>query len=86
MIWNLVINKSAEKQLAKIQNGERRRILDAISILTHGPYESGLDVKKLQARPEWRLRVGKWRVMFDVDKGTITITVLKVDVRGDIYK
>jgi mRNA-degrading endonuclease RelE of RelBE toxin-antitoxin system len=34
----------------------------------------------------WRLRVGDWRVLFEVDFGTRTVLVLDVRNRGDAYR
>jgi mRNA interferase RelE/StbE len=42
------------------------------------------DVKRLQGRPEYRLRIGDWRVIFEMDATTITITLIAS--RGDVYK
>jgi mRNA interferase RelE/StbE len=72
--------------MATIPNPERERIRVAINKLSDGPHPEGLDTKPLKGRPEWRLRVGSWRVLFLVDNGTITITVIGVGSRGQIYK
>ncbi len=58
----------------------------AIDLLSKGPYDCGLDVKPLHGRADWRLRLGRWRVLFRVDEGRITITVISVAPRGDAYK
>ena len=44
------------------------------------------DVVRLQASSEFRLRVGGWRVRFEVDRSARLITVLAVRPRGDAYK
>ena len=46
----------------------------------------GLDVKKLQGVcDQYRLRVGKYRIIFTVDKGKLIVLVVEVDHRKDIY-
>lgn len=81
--WNIVIAPIAEKRIAKIPDPDRRRILGAI-----GALYSGLtgDIKPLKGRGEWRLRVGGWRVLMDIDIPARLILVKYVDSRGDIYK
>ncbi len=86
MKWTIIIGKDTEKRLSKIPQPERLRIFSAIQKLKQGPYECGGDVKQLRGRAEWRLRVGGWRVLFLVDTGTVTITVVSLDPRGDVYK
>lgn len=84
--WTVTTTKEADKRLAAIPQPQRGYLEKAIDRLTKGPRESGLDVKPLKGRPEWRLRIGQWRVLFLVDRGKITITVVSVATRGDVYK
>ncbi len=84
--WVIKVSDKADKRLATLPHPLRRRISDAIDRLELGPRECGLDVKQLRARPEWRLRVGGWRVLFLVENEIITITVVSVEPRGDAYK
>ena len=72
--------KEAEKAIAAYDTPTRRRIIEAVNKLPHG------NVKPLKGRllALYRLRVGKYRVIFMFDKGDYTI--IDVDTRGDIYK
>ena len=85
-MWQVVIAKRAEKTLASLPKDLRERIMNEILRLKGGPYQPGLDVKPLVGRPEWRLRVGGWRVLFRVYKDEIIIIVVSVSPRGDVYK
>ena len=85
--WTLVVLRDAEKMLLKLTEQERLRIIKALDILSAtGPYNCSLDVKRLRGSLDWRLRVGRWRVIFRVDHGNITILVVSVSPRGDAYK
>ena len=75
---------SAEKQLARIPNPDKGRILAAIAALEEGI--EGRDVRPLSGRTDYRLRVGKWRVLMDVDDENLAIYINRVGSRGDIYK
>lgn len=82
-VWRINVKPKAEKQLARMPRNERERIINALLRLRSG---FACDVKALNGRPEWRLRVGKWRVLLDVDESARTVAVLTVGSRGDIYK
>ena len=75
---------SAEKQLARIPNPDKGRILAAIAALGEGI--EGRDVRPMVGRTDYRLRVGKWRVLMDVDEVARIIHINRVGPRGDIYK
>lgn len=66
------IRKSAFKDLEKIDKKERVRILEAIEKLKDFPDVS--NIKKLKNfNPTHRLRVGNYRVLFDVEENSIII-------------
>lgn len=63
-----------------------RRIQDRLDQIAKDPFTQNPNVTKLQNRPGYRLRVGEWRVIYDVKEDEIIILVLKVGPRGDIYR
>lgn len=71
-------SKQAEKFLKKQTLAIRTRIREAIHNLPRG------DVKKLQGRNGYRLRVGDYRVIFDRNGNILYIE--RIDSRGQIYK
>ena len=84
--WRVIVLHSVEKKISVLQRAERERIQAAINSLADWPNVSGLDVKPLKGRPEWRLRIGNWRVLFKVDNEKIIIKVVRLAPRGDVYK
>jgi mRNA interferase RelE/StbE len=71
MIYKLEITRRAEKELKTISGKETAKIHKAIMALK---VDLAGDVKKLVNHvPEYRLRVGNWRVLFAVEKDTIVI-------------
>jgi mRNA interferase RelE/StbE len=77
----IVYLKSAYKVLAEYDKGIKKRIIDAIEKIPQG------DIKKLQGEkypPLFRLRVGKYRIIYHIENEEIIIA--KIDTRGDIYK
>ena len=71
-------SKQAQKFLEKQNIAVRQRIIEAILKLPEG------DVKRLSGRNGYRLRVGGYRVIFDMHGNVIYIE--KIGSRGDIYK
>ena len=69
---NIKIRKSAIKDLKQLTNQQRQKIHKKILELKEFPQIS--NVKKLtQYEPAYRLRIGNYRVLFDVDDNTIII-------------
>lgn len=78
-MFKISYSKKALKFLKKQDKPTQRRIVDAISKLPL----SG-DIRKLQGTNGYRLRVGDYRILFDVN-GTI-IDIIDIRNRGQIYK
>ncbi|KPJ88971.1 MAG: hypothetical protein AMS17_03615 [Spirochaetes bacterium DG_61] len=75
----ILFSKKAEKYLASLPPRIALHILDRIQKIPEG------DIKPLSGRKgEYRLRMGKYRVLFFIEKEDIY--VVKIDTRGDIYK
>ena len=73
-----VFLREARKTLDRLPRKLRDRIETAIELLPKG------DVKRLQGRDDFRLRVGDWRVIFTMDATAITVRV--VAPRGGAYR
>ena len=48
--------------------------------------EDGLDIKKLEGREGFRLRIGSYRAIYHKINDIMVIDVINVGIRGDIYK
>ena len=57
--------------------------MDALESIARNEMKS-LDVKSLTGRDGYRLRIGKWRAIYEVEGDTLTI--LDIGPRGQIYK
>lgn len=80
-------SKDALKFLAKVQKNIALNIRDAINGLTSEPPEG--DIKLMQGiKDTYRLRVGKYRVIYryDVDNQLKILYIIDIGSRGDIYK
>ena len=76
------VQESAKKDLKKMEKKEAIRIIQTLKKLED--YPNITNIKKLTNHiPAYRLRVGDYRVLFDVDK--YTITVVKIRHRKESY-
>ena len=71
-------SKQSAKFLSKQDKITQKRIIEAINKLPNG------DVRKLQGRSGYRLRVGNFRVIFDREGNIMHIE--EIDNRGQVYK
>ncbi|UCM89399.1 type II toxin-antitoxin system RelE family toxin [Streptomyces marincola] len=87
MSYRLAFTSTAQRQLRRLDDATKRRIKAALDKLARDPYAPALDIKKLRGRDEeYRLRVGDYRVVYGIANAVLTITVIDVDHRRDIYR
>ena len=84
MSYQVAILRRAVKELAHLPDKERLRIQADIESLAVNPRHHG--VKKLTGRPGYRARSGNYRVVFEVDDQSRSVTILHVGHRKDIYR
>lgn len=78
---------AAQRQLRAVDQPTAMRILAALTRLGDDPYREDADVKKLSGPGDlFRLRVGNWRVAYQVDNGQLIVLVVKVGHRRDVYR
>jgi mRNA interferase RelE/StbE len=76
--------KTALKALTRMPTVAARLIRSKIEQYAEAPASLANNVKKLQGRDGYRLRVGDWRVIFDQDG--VVLDVLQIGPRGSIYE
>ena len=84
MSYSVLILRRAQKELAQLPAESYTRTRDAIRALGENPRPSGC--LKLTGREGWRIRVGDYRVVYEIDDGQKTVTVLHVGHRRDVYR
>lgn len=84
MTYTVNILRSAQKQLAKIERQEQLVIIAAIRNLANNPRPVGC--KKLSGRPAWRLRIGAYRVIYEIHDNQLFVLVLEIGHRKEIYR
>lgn len=84
MTYSVSILRSAQKSLAAVSPVVRDRIITAIRRLESNPRPSG--VKKLTGREAWRIRVGDYRIIYEIADLDLTVLVVDVGHRREIYR
>ena len=84
MNYEIQIRRKAQKTLAQIPEPFQSNIIDAINSLAHNPYPA--NSKKLTGRPAWRIRIGNYRAIYEIENKLLTILVLDIDHRKNIYR
>lgn len=83
----VLFTAQAEKQLEKLDKNVRLRIVVALERLREA-YPAG-DLRKMQGYDDlWRLRVGDYRIVMQIDLVTasITVTVIRIGHRKEVYR
>jgi mRNA interferase RelE/StbE len=79
------ITKSAKKDLSVLEQTDRERILKAIFNFREHPETA--DIRKLRGKPvRWRLRVGIFRIIFEMNHDENIIYVLRIRHRKEAYR
>lgn len=82
-VWRSELAPRAQRDLRRLDPPVMNRVLDAIDRLCADDPVG--DVRRLTGRPESRLRVGDWRVLFVRDDQRRAVRVLRVLPRGRAY-
>jgi mRNA interferase RelE/StbE len=85
-MYRILFTKSADKALRKMPRDIARRICERLDHIAEDPYAQDPNVTRLQNRPGYRLRVGDWRVIYEVEREELVILVLRIGTRGEVYR
>ena len=82
MAWNVLWSSRSIRQLKKLDKKQARKIRDAVLEITDNPFVA---VRKLSDSAFFRMRVGNYRIIMDLQQGTMIIFVVEVDHRRRVY-
>ncbi|MCB1307414.1 MAG: type II toxin-antitoxin system RelE/ParE family toxin [Leptospiraceae bacterium] len=84
MAYEVRVKRSAEKEFKNLPEQMKRRIGEALTALGDNPFPN--NVKKLQNRDDYRIRVGDYRVLYSVNESEKKINVSAIGHRKDVYR
>jgi mRNA interferase RelE/StbE len=85
-MYQVVYKKAAIKAIAKMPKGIRSKMTDTLELIAEDPNAYQGDWKHLSGSPYWRLRLGSYRVICDLQEDQLVLLVVKAGPRGDMYK
>ena len=83
IVYNLEIVRSAQKDIKRLDRPVRIRVIDAIELLVADPYRQG--ARQLDSGI-FRYRVGHYRIIYNVDNDTVTVRIVRVRHRSEVYR
>lgn len=85
-MYQVEYTRDALKALKAMPRNVSSQIVGKIEILAAEPFATNNNVRKLVGREAFRLRVGDWRVIYEIEGGRLVIHVLAVAPRGGVYQ
>ena len=82
--YRIVFKKSVAKDLRQIPKKDIQAILKRIDILKEDPRPAG--VEKLSGDEKYRIRQGNYRILYMIEDEIITVTIVKMGHRRDVYR
>ncbi|WP_454751496.1 type II toxin-antitoxin system RelE family toxin [Cupriavidus necator] len=89
MAWRIEITQTAEKQLAKLDRPVARRIVTFLRervAASADPRSLGEALKGSELGEYWKYRVGDWRLICQIEDARITVVVLRLGNRRNVYR
>jgi len=84
MTYAVEFTRSAQKEVKKLPPGIAKRVLTAIDGLSGNPRKG--HVRPMTGSKSWRLRVGEYRVVYDIHDKKLVILIIRVRPRGSAYR
>ena len=85
-MYRVLFTKQAERALLRLLRAFANNVREKLTMIANDPYAHHNNVTKLQNRPGYRLRVGDWRVIYEIQNDEVVILVLKIAPRGEVYR
>ena len=85
-MYELRYGKRAVRSLARMQRQLAGRIREKLLEVATNPYDEHPNVTRLRNREGYRLRIGDWRALYEVDDDTGVIRVVDIAPRGSAYR
>ena len=84
MAYSVGVERRAQKQIARLSAEMQDRVEAALRALAEEPRPPGC--RRLTNRGGWRIRVGDFRIVYEIDDDQRAVTVFRVGHRRDVYR
>jgi mRNA interferase RelE/StbE len=85
-MYEIVFSRQVLKTLRKLPGDLVQRMREKLEQIAADPHGQHNNATKLTNRPGYRLRVGDWRIIYEVQDDQLRILVLKIAPRGEVYR
>ena len=85
-MYQIRYRSSATKVLHRLPRNVAKNIVRKINQLADNPYALNNNVTRLTGELGYRLRVGDWRVLYEIHDDTLIIEIVKIGPRGGVYR
>ena len=85
-MYEVVYNKQTDRTLRRMPRNQAQIIRTKIEEIAQDPYAQHNNLTKLVGRSGYRLRVGDWRVLYELLDQQLILLVVKIASRGDVYR
>jgi mRNA interferase RelE/StbE len=82
--YKVFFKKSVEKDFKNIHKADLRRIIKLVGSLAENPRPAGCE--KLTGQERYRVRQGRYRIVYSIENSDLTVWVVKVAHRKDVYR
>jgi len=82
--YKIYIKPTAVKELQKIPKRDVSKIIDKIRSLSSNPRPPGCE--KLSADEKYRIRQGRYRIVYSIEDDKLVVLVIKIGHRKDVYR
>lgn len=83
LLYEIIFSQKAKKQLFKLEKVTQERIIAALERIRIRPEAY---ITKLVGDPGYKIRVGDYRVIMDIDRTKLLVLVIKIGHRRNIYE
>ena len=84
-MYRILLERAAEKDLARLAAGIHDRVIEAIQTLARNPRPPGCR-KLAGSKTDWRIRVGDYRVVYEIADEIRIVRVNRVRHRREVYR
>ena len=85
MLYTIQFTPHAQRDFATLERGAQQRLRRRIDHLAEDPFPAG--ARKLHAEePFYRIRVGDYRVIYEVGTDQLVVIVVKIGHRREVYR
>ena len=82
--YSVLIKRSAAKELEALELKDRQRVVDRVRGLADDPRPQGCE--KLSGKARYRVRQGDLRIVYEIADHQLSVTVVKIGHRRDVYR